>query len=75
MASETLLISVTVLVAVGILAATGLTAWQGWLQLKLRELDRHHAEPEAGSGAGRIEMADVKERRRKLEAIAAGVDL
>ena len=77
MASETLLISVTVLAALGIVALTTLTAWQGWLQLKLRELDRRRAEPEAGMGpaSGRIELADVKERLRKLEAIAAGVDL
>lgn len=75
MASETLLISVTVLAALGIVALTTLTAWQGWLQLKLRELDRRRSEPEAGMGSGRIELADVKERLRKLEAIAAGVDL
>ena len=37
----------------------------------------HRPEIEGGSstGAARIELADLKERIRKLEAIAAGVDL
>jgi len=52
-----------------------LKGWQGWLTLKLRELDAHRGEPESGSGMARIEIADLKERIRKLEAIAAGVDL
>ena len=42
-----------------------------------RELDQAHERPEPrpGSGAARIELADLRERVRKLEAIAAGVDL
>jgi hypothetical protein len=53
----------------------GLKAWNGWLELKRFELthdigDRHL--PPAGN---RIEMADLKERIRKLEAIAAGIDI
>ena len=52
-----------------------LKGWQGWLELKRFELthdvgDRHL--PPAGN---RIEMADLRERVRKLEAIAAGIDL
>ena len=47
--------------------------------LKNRELDtgRRPHELEGGSreGAARIELADLKERIRKLEAIANGVDL
>jgi hypothetical protein len=55
-----------------------LTGWRGWLALKHQEL-HHHAEPGAlqnlPNASARIEMADLKERIRKLEAIAAGVDL
>ena len=41
-----------------------------------RELDRAHpAEGPPGPGTARIEIADLKDRVRKLEAIAAGVDL
>ncbi|MBC2668001.1 hypothetical protein ACFOON_12305 [Novosphingobium piscinae] len=71
------------LIGLGIVALTVLTLWQGWLRLKLTELerhpdrhsDRHRADPDHPLGITRIEMADVKERLRKLEAIAAGVDL
>ena len=60
-----------------------LRGWQGWLSLKEHELDRgpasgrHEPELDTGSalGAARIELSDLKERIRKLEAIASGVDL
>jgi len=67
-----------------------LKGWSQWIDLKRLELaagrgtlaadsfdvfdqmqgDRGHAPT-----AGRIEFADLKERIRKLEAIAAGIDL
>ena len=81
MSSQTFLIAVTALFAVAIMTLASLRGWQGWLSLKTRELDLynrgHRAEIEGGAGTGmaRIEMADLKERIRKLEAIAAGVDL
>ena len=65
------------LVGLGMTTAAALAGWRGWLQLKNREYDRAHDLPfmsPANAGA-RIEMADLKERIRKLEAIAAGVDL
>ena len=53
----------------------GLRGWQGWLDLKRQELtERPRAEPRTGT-IERIEIADLKERIRKLESIAAGVDL
>ncbi|MEL1249593.1 hypothetical protein [Aurantiacibacter gilvus] len=74
-----LLIATSTLLALVILAAAVLTAWQGWLAYKNRELEmnRMPAEMEGGSreGMARIEIADLKERIRKLEAIANGVDL
>jgi len=48
----------------------GLKAWNGWLDLKRITGDR--TLPPA---SGRIEIADLRERVRKLEAIAAGIDL
>jgi hypothetical protein len=70
------------LAGLGMLCAALLAGWRGWLELKLRELDHlRHGAFEAGTphggphGSGRIEIADLKERIRKLEAIAAGVDL
>ena len=78
--SEQIIIAAAALVAIGIVAAVGLRGWQGWLTLKERELDRtgpgsREIEGGAPLGAARIEIADLKERIRKLEAIASGVDL
>lgn len=70
--SHTVIIALASLIALGMIAATVLTVWQGWLQLRLRELDRTADLP---SGLARIELADLRERLRRLEAIAAGVDL
>lgn len=77
MNSEMLLTSASMLLTVTIVAIAALRGWQGWLNLKTRELDLHRPEIEGGSTSGmaRIEIADLKERIRKLEAIAAGVDL
>lgn len=75
MISAYLVVSLATLAAIGIVAAAMLKGWQGWLTLKVRELDTQRPEPETGSGMARIEIADLKERIRKLEAIAAGVDL
>lgn len=79
MLNQDLMIAATALVALVVLAATALKGWQGWLALKDRELQvaRPPREIEGGAseGAARIEIADLKERIRKLEAIASGVDL
>ena len=66
------------LIALTIISLVALRGWRDWIQLKREELAVSHgtaqdpAVPHAGS---RIEIADLKERLRKLEAIAAGVDL
>lgn len=65
------------LVGLVILAWAALSGWRGWLDLQRLKLERrqHAPTPGAASPAARIELADLKERVRKLEAIAAGVDL
>lgn len=81
--SEQVLLACTTLLGLIILAAAMLKGWQGWLTLKERELDQRRApaDPAFGARSGslegyqRIEIADLKERIRKLEAIASGVDL
>ena len=52
-----------------------LKGWQGWLELKRFELTQGTADRVLPPASGRIEMADLRERVRKLEAIAAGIDL
>lgn len=62
--------------AIALVAVVGLKGFTAWLELKHAELDRHHSNELASPSANnRIEIADLKERIRKLEAIAAGVDL
>ena len=63
-------------VLIGMAAASwaGLKAWNGWLELKKMELSQGCSERGLPPAGGRIEIADLKERVRKLEAIAAGID-
>lgn len=65
------------LTGIGIVTAGALRGWRGWLELKRLELQSRGAAQDVPSGnaGSRIEIADLKERIRKLEAIAAGVDL
>ena len=53
----------------------GLRALRGWLDLKRFELAQQRTSDSLEPTSGvRIEMADLKERLRRLEAIAQGVD-
>lgn len=78
--STNLITAAIALSALTIISLVALRGWRDWIQLKREELaagripaqDQDPAVPHAGS---RIEIADLKERLRKLEAIAAGVDL
>ncbi|WP_427963573.1 hypothetical protein [Altererythrobacter sp.] len=77
MFEPTIIIAAASLVGLCVTAYVLLRGWQGWLALKQRELDATPREIEGGVGASaaRIELADLKERIKKLEAIASGVDL
>lgn len=64
-----------IIIATGLASIVGLKGWQMWLDYKRLELASQtgdHSLPPAG---GRIELADLKERVRKLEAIASGIDI
>ncbi len=77
MLEPTIIIAAASLVGLCVTAFALLKGWQGWLALKQREIDNTPREIEGGVGVGgaRIEIADLKERIKKLEAIASGVDL
>jgi hypothetical protein len=72
--TDTLITAAAALAATALLCATFLRAWRGWLELR-----RDAASPpplaESDDVGVRIELAAVRERLRKLEAIASGVDL
>lgn len=72
-----LTVAAAALAGLAMLVFAGLNGWRGWLQLKQQQLrlETDFRSPAAPSASARIEIADLKERIRKLEAIAAGVDL
>ena len=73
---DTLIPALAAIAVTATICFTALRAWRGWLDLRRQELARHassgEGEPEVGV---RIELAAVRERLKKLEAIASGVDL
>jgi hypothetical protein len=61
-------------------SVAALKGWRDWIGLQRLSLEgmarRDEAPPLSGtSSSARIELADLRERIRKLEAIAAGVEL
>ncbi len=86
MMDPTLVVTAACVFGICVIAFAFLRAWQDWLALKRQELSSFQtgggskmplAEIEGGAavGAARIELADMKERIKKLEAIASGVEL
>lgn len=72
-------LSAMALAATGIISFVALKGWRDWISLKREELQmgtpKAASEEASPTTYSRIEVADLKERVRKLEAIAAGVDL
>ena len=68
-------LSASVIVGLAGTGWAGLKAWNGWLELKRYELTHDAGDRGLPPASGRIEIADLRERVRKLEAIAAGIDI
>jgi hypothetical protein len=69
------MLSASVIVGLAGTGWAGLKAWNGWLELKRFELTHDAGDRGLPPASGRIEIADLRERVRKLEAIAAGIDI
>ena len=69
------LIGASVLLAAAMAAVVGLKGWQSWLDFKRLELASQTGDHSLPPATGRIELADLKERVRKLEQIASGIDI
>lgn len=69
------LIGASVLLTIGLASVASLRGWQAWLDYKRLELAAQTGDHNLPPATGRIELADLKERVRKLEAIAAGIDI
>ena len=75
--SNTLIIAATALAVTLTVCLAVLRAWRGWLDYRKLELASRPDAPQAAKeDVGlRIELAAVRERLKKLEAIASGVEL
>jgi hypothetical protein len=60
-------------VALAMLSLAALRGWDGWLELRKLEVTQARG-PNRSPAAARIELADLKDRVRRLEAIATGVE-
>ena len=72
-----LILAAAALVMTAMICIAALVAWRGWLELKRLELGQGRA-GDSGENEDigvRIELAAVRERLKKLEAIASGVDI
>jgi hypothetical protein len=76
--TTTLIIAGTVFATVAILALAALRGWRDWLAFKRLEFDgrgRARDDDRHAEVAVRIELAVVRERLKRLEGIANGVEL
>jgi hypothetical protein len=63
------------LVGLSIATFAALRGWQGWLEVRRLELAGTARQERRSPAGDLIEMADLKERVRKLESIASCIDL
>ena len=70
--TDSLIFAAAALGVTAMLCLAASRAWRGWLELAAKAGDPEAAGDEIGV---RIELAAVRERLKKLEAIASGVEL
>jgi len=68
-------VTMATLAGLVVVAVTMLKGWRDWIALQTRLIDGQGRGGSTSPAGARIELADLRERIRKLEAIAAGVDL
>ena len=68
------ILSIAGLAGLAVLAAGIAWGWAGWLKLRHAELDTGRRADGLPAIGQRIDLADLKERIKKLEAIASGVE-
>jgi hypothetical protein len=72
---DILLFLAVLLAGVAMLSLALLRGWEDWLRLRRLELSRHGgARPRRSAASRRLELIDLKDRVKRLEAIANGVE-
>jgi len=61
-------------VALAMLSLAVLKGWDGWLELRRIELSQRGQSAPPSPAAARLELADLRERVKRLEAIANGAE-
>jgi hypothetical protein len=59
-------------VALAMISLAALKGWDGWLELRRLELTQGRKDEPKPPAVARLELADLKDRVRRLEAIANG---
>ena len=62
------------IVGLAMLSLALLKGWDGWLELRRMELAQNGRGEPPTPAAARLELADLKDRIRRLEAIANGAE-
>lgn len=68
--AHVVILAAAALIGLAIVAGCATLSFRAWIALRRAEIGMTGT-----PAAGRIELADLRERVRKLEAIAAGVEL
>ena len=75
-ADSLLILAASSLAGLALLSMVFAWSWKAWLDLRRHQLDIGGSRSlgDVPAVANRIDLADLRERIKKLEAIAAGVD-
>jgi hypothetical protein len=71
-AGTLLAVLAAVVVAIAMLSLAALRGWDGWLDLRRQEIVARGGGSRSAPAAARLELADLRDRVRRLEAIADG---
>jgi hypothetical protein len=71
---DSLLIIAVLLAGIALLSFALLRGWEDWLQYRRLELGRSGPRPLPSAARQRLELVDLRQRVKRLEAIADGVE-
>ena len=71
---DLVLVLAMLLAGVALLSFALLRGWEDWLRLRRLELSATDPRPRASAAGQRLELIDLKDRVKRLEAIANGVE-
>jgi len=73
-ADGTIIAALTAIAGLAMLSLAALRMWAGWLELRREQIERFGRRGRVHGGGGRLDIADLRNRVRRLEAIADGAE-